>query len=233
MMIENTNRPPPVLSLFDFGPIAEHYNLWYETPQGRLHDRTQKEDVRRILPPAHAGEKLLDVGCGSGHWSRFFVSMGYQVYGIDISPEMVQVAQSSVPSCSFEVADASDLPFSSEIFDVVAAMATLEFVTDPRLALKEMARCTRPGGTILVGSLNKNANINQKRVEQGKEPYASGRLLSSSQLCELLSSWGVVSIVGSPVLDIDLQSPTTEADKADALSRKPDQPPFLVAKVRK
>ncbi|MBS3822070.1 MAG: class I SAM-dependent methyltransferase, partial [Phycisphaerae bacterium] len=150
-------------SLFDFGPMAREYDRWYDTPAGQAHDRVQKNDVRRLLRPASAGQTLLDIGCGTGHWSSFFAEMGCQVTGVDIAPEMIEVARAKVPECSFQVADAHDLPFDDGTFDAVAAMATLEFLPDPAAAIGEMVRCARKGGHLLVGTLNRLAPLNQHR----------------------------------------------------------------------
>jgi len=184
-------------SLFDFGPMASEYDRWYATPAGQAHDRVQKEDVRRLLRPASAGQTLLDIGCGTGHWSLFFAGMGYQVKGVDIAPEMIEVARSKVPECSFQVADVYDLPFDDGAFDVVAAMATLEFLPDSAAAVGEMVRCTRRGGYLLVGTLNRLAPLNQHRIAKGKQPYSSARLFSPEELRRFLTPWGRVRMVAS------------------------------------
>jgi len=183
--------------LFDFGPLAQGYERWYATPAGRAHDRVQKADVQRLLRPAAVGETLLDVGCGTGHWSSFFAEMGYRVTGIDVAPEMVEVAQSTVPDWTFQVADAHDLPFEDGTFDVVAAMATLEFLPDPAAAVREMARCARRGGHLLIGTLNRLAPLNQHRLSKGKPPYSSAHLFSPEELRNLLAPWGRVRMVAS------------------------------------
>jgi SAM-dependent methyltransferase len=187
-------------SLFDFGPLAHEYERWYGTPAGRAHDRAQKEDVRSLLPAPRQGDRLLDVGCGTGHWSRFFASLGYEVTGVDVSAEMIRAARSRpAPGCVFELADARALPFEEGSFDVVAAVAVAAFVSDVRGVLQEMFRCVKRGGSVLVGALNPLAAINRRRLAEGEQPYVSGRLLTPGELRELLQPYGQVRMVASPV----------------------------------
>jgi ubiquinone/menaquinone biosynthesis C-methylase UbiE len=176
---------------FDFAGLAKNYDLWYETPEGKMHDRAQKSTVLKLLRPAKAGERLLDVGCGTGHWSHIFADQGYEVIGIDICPEMGEVARSrDYPGCYFEIADACRLPFDNSSFEVVAAMATLEFVRDPELAVTEMFRCVKPAGSVIVGALNRLAPINRQRIADKKEPYTSARLFSPIELRYMLAPYG-------------------------------------------
>jgi hypothetical protein len=48
--------------LFDFGLLAREYDRWYNTQAGEAHDRVPKDDARRLLRPASAGQTLLDIG---------------------------------------------------------------------------------------------------------------------------------------------------------------------------
>jgi len=220
-------------SLFDFGPSAREYDQWYDTPAGQAHDRAQKDDVRRFLRPATVGEALLDVGCGTGHWTVFFAEMGYRVTGIDVAREAIEVARSAAPDCTFQVADARDLPFEDASFDVVASMAALEFFPDPTMAVEEMVRCAKPGGTLLIGTLNWLAPLNRQRASKGKQPYASARMFTPVELRRVLAPWGRVRMVAS--------APRGQVQGAPArgsilrwfdLGRRNPKGPCIVAAVR-
>ena len=233
-MAQQLTPSPSHSSLFDFGPLAREYDRWYATAAGQVHDRAQKGDVRRLLRPAHSGERLLDVGCGTGHWSSFFAELGYQVTGIDVSAEMIKVARFSVSGCSFQVAEACELPVADASFDVVASMATLEFIPDPATAVREMVRCAKPGGSLVIGTLNRLARVNQRRVVNGKQPYVSAHLFSPGELRSLLAAWGRVRMVassprqrqGRPFL------PTRIATRLPLFRGRLDGP-FIVAEVRR
>jgi len=131
---------------FDFGKIASRYDTWYQTPRGTMYDRLEKRAIDSLLPAASDGGKLLEIGCGTGHFSEHFASKGFEVTGVDISEPMVAVArQQNIRSGEFHVGDAERLPFTDGTFDVVAAITVLEFVCDPVSVVSEMVRCVQSG----------------------------------------------------------------------------------------
>ncbi len=178
--------------------MAASYDHWYASPAGRAHDLAQKSDVRRFVGPAATAARALDVGCGTGHWGRFLAGLGYAVVGVDISPSMLESARLQ-PECreAYLLADAAALPFQDASFELVTTMAAIEFMRDAPRALREIFRCVRPGGQGLVGTLNRCAPMNERRVSEGRQPYASAHLFSPGELCELLRPYGKVRLTAS------------------------------------
>lgn len=182
---------------YDFNLIAAHYDRWYDGPRGAVYDRLEKRAVAALLAGNARGARLLDVGSGTGHWAAWFSARGFRVTAVDISIEMtVRAVAKRIPTTDWLVADGHALPFADGSFDVVSAMTTLEFVRDPERTLSEMERCARrPGGTLLVGALNRLSRLNRRRMERGKEPYRSARLFSPAELRMLLERLGQVRLV--------------------------------------
>lgn len=99
-----------------------------------------------------AGAKVLDVACGTGVVALTAARTGATVQGLDLTPELVQRARENASlmklSVSFEQGDAESLPFPDESFDVVVSQFGHMFAPRPEVAIKEMLRVLKPGGTI-------------------------------------------------------------------------------------
>ena len=105
------------------------------------------------------GERVLDVGCGSGAVTRTLaqrVAPGGSAVGLDASTALLKVARELANKAGlgaiieFKDGDCRALPFPDASFDAVVAATTLSHVPDPRRALAEMVRVTRPGGCVGV-----------------------------------------------------------------------------------
>lgn len=103
-----------------------------------------------IPAPARQGAVLLDLGCGGGLLAPHV--SGYRHVGVDVSASALAVAASH--GVEPVLADAADLPFDDESFDVVAAGEILEHVTDLDRTVAEATRVLRPGGTLVCDTIN-------------------------------------------------------------------------------
>ncbi|KPK75894.1 MAG: hypothetical protein AMJ79_09305 [Phycisphaerae bacterium SM23_30] len=185
-------------SRFDFDLIADSYDNWYAGRRGAMYDRLEKKIIAELLPAAAEGEKLLEVGCGTGHWSEFFSEYGFEVTGLDVSERMINAAwRKSIPNASFHIADGHLLPFADDSFNWTTAITTLEFVRDAGAVLREMIRCTRKSGKILLGVLNGLSKVNRQKQRQEipENSYAAARLYSPVELKQLLQPYGRVKII--------------------------------------
>jgi ubiquinone/menaquinone biosynthesis C-methylase UbiE len=185
-----------IQSKFDFDAIVDGYDLWYRSTEGAMYDLLEKKVISKYLPRNIQRMKLLEIGCGTGHWSQFFSEYGFEVTGVDVSERMIKIAQNKdVPNASFQIADGQSLPFGDGSFDVTAAITTLEFVNNAEAVVHEMARCTRkPAGQLLIGVLNALAMFNRNRQQDPESLYAKARLFSPRQLKRFLEPYGQTNI---------------------------------------
>jgi ubiquinone/menaquinone biosynthesis C-methylase UbiE len=104
------------------------------------------------------GDRVLDVGCGVGRWSRLLAARGARVLGVDLSPTMIAQARSRAARegvagrCRFAVEDLSRLDLE-ERFDLVLGVTVLQHILDPcafRTALDAMSRHLAPGGRMIL-----------------------------------------------------------------------------------
>lgn len=99
------------------------------------------------------GERILDVAAGTGTSSASLAKSGASVVAADFSPGMIEVGrrrQAHVPNLVFVEADATDLPFDDASFDAVTISFGLRNVNEPKRALAEFLRVTKPGGRLVV-----------------------------------------------------------------------------------
>jgi ubiquinone/menaquinone biosynthesis C-methylase UbiE len=141
--------------------IAQSYDRWAETPQGRKAYGLEGELILR-LAQLSAGQRILEVGCGTGAHLLFFQGEGFAVAGVDISPPMLRVTRQKLgKKARVCLGDAENLPFKGKSFDCVALITTLEFIPDPERAVREALRVSR--GKVLLGVLNTYSFLGMKR----------------------------------------------------------------------
>jgi SAM-dependent methyltransferase len=100
----------------------------------------------------HRGDRLLDVGCGTGVVALTAAQVGAKVSGSDLTPELIMRAkensQISNLNIDFQIADVEDLPYKDDKFDFVLSQFGHMFAPRPEIALKEMLRVLKSGGVV-------------------------------------------------------------------------------------
>lgn len=113
-------------------------------------------DVVDLLSPEQ-GERILDLGCGTGHLTKQIHEAGAIAVGIDASPEMVEGARKEYPDLDFRVADATRMEFEQE-FDAVFSNATLHWIDRQDEVLDGVRRALRQGSRF-VAELGGKGNV--------------------------------------------------------------------------
>lgn len=142
-------RPSDVAAMFDT------VSAGYDRTNAVLsvgNDQLWRIATTKGLEP-QAGERILDLGAGTGTSSAAIARSGAHVVAADFSEGMLEVGRrrhAGNPLLSFEHADAMALPFEDDEFDAVTMSFSLRNVNEPRTALAELFRVTKPGGRVVI-----------------------------------------------------------------------------------
>ena len=165
-----------------------------------------KRFLAKSLAPAPAGARVLEVGSGTGFITSILAELGYRVEGIDLSEEMLARARTNLDREGFSSrvnlsqGDAEDLDFPDNHFDAVVSRWVLWTLPRPDVAIGEMSRVLKPGGTAAL-------------VDGGRlKPSAFGRLRSD------LTNWVMTGRrpgwQGQGYKEIEAQLPHYNPDQA-------------------
>ncbi len=182
-------------SRFNFNQAAAVYDEWFSTPMGRYYEKVEKRAIKQALKDV-SGKKLLEIGCGTGHWSKYFSALGFSVLGVDISFEMLKKTfRKRIPWAEFVQSNAQYLPLHNNMFDIAILITAIEFIEEPHNAIKEAVRCLRkPDGRLLICTLSAKSRLNKRRLATNKTPYCEASMFSIKDLKDLLMPYGKLTI---------------------------------------
>jgi len=106
---------------------------------------------------AQPGERILDLGCGTGHLTAQIAAKGAIMMGVDRSDDMIAEAKQKYPGIQFQVADGTALTFDEE-FDAIFSNAALHWILDAEAVARGVAKALKPGGR-LVAEFGGKGNI--------------------------------------------------------------------------
>jgi len=175
-----------------FGATAELY---------AEHTAQQIDDVREQvqgLLTLRGDERALDAGTGAGTLALALAPLVREVVGVDVVPELLEAARRDAPeNVTFVEGNAMSLPFDAFSFDVAGTRRTLHHIARPELAVAELTRVTRPGGTLLVedqvAPVDPLAALELDRFERARDPSHT-RTLPDVDLRGLFDANGLVLV---------------------------------------
>jgi SAM-dependent methyltransferase len=133
---------------------AEHWGpLWGSRPEHWAGNEDQQtptyeEAIRRI--GIETGQRVLDVGCGTGMFLRLAANRGAHVFGLDASENLLDLARRRVPDADLRVGDMQFLPYEDDFFDVVTGFNSFFFAADIVASLREAGRVARPDAPVVI-----------------------------------------------------------------------------------
>jgi len=218
--------------LFDEWPIR--YDRWFDTPIGKAVLKYEVTLVLDLLRPVRR-EKILDAGSGTGIFTREFLFRGAGVVGLDISWAMLRWAQTKNEAFPRRMvtADMTLLPFDDGVFDKTVSVTALEFIEDEKKAVAELFRVTKPGGIVVVATLNGLSPWAVRRRENARHDRESifNRVIFRSP-AQLLAAAPVSGTVRTAVY-FDKEDDPAELDRIEQEGQGRETGAFIAARWEK
>jgi SAM-dependent methyltransferase len=172
---------------------ATTYDAWYKTSRGNWIGDTEYRLLDRSLVPA-AGDSLLDVGCGSGYFTRRFAREDLLVTGVDPDAGMLQFAAAHAAAGErYLFGDARALPFPARYFDLCISVTALCFIQEQSRAIAEILRVTRR--RFAIGLLNRRSLLYlQKGRTKGASAYRGAHWHTESEVRSLFAGLPVARL---------------------------------------
>ena len=173
--------------LFDEWP--EKYDQWFESPIGRLIKGYEQELILQLLNPEN-GETILDAGCGTGIFTIEIIESGAYVVGLELSLIMLRRSLAKFPGQAYYPVqgDMIRLPFADNSFHKTVSNTAIEYIEDVKSSIDELFRVTKPGGVIVVTTLNSLspwADRRHKAAQKGHPLFGQVIFRSPEELLSL------------------------------------------------
>lgn len=213
--------------------LAEHGagEIWnWETPAGRIRWARRVKMLSSHLKP---GMAVLELGCGTGSFTRELARSGADVVAIDVSPELLEMARANccAPNVQYQIQNAYALSYSEGVFDSVVGSSVLHHLEFEK-ALRDVYRVLKPGGTIYFTEPNM---LNPQIAIQKNVPWIKRKLGDSPDetaffrwpLRRLLEKTGYRDIRIDPFDFLHPKIPAPLIDRMDAFGRSLESLPVI------
>jgi SAM-dependent methyltransferase len=136
-------------AFFNAHAAHDSYDVFQPIAKARIIDRFV------ALTRLQRGARVIDLGCGSGAFTALLRARGYDVVGLDIAEELVEVGRSRFPNIEFVQGDIEDIPFPEGAFDGILLSGVLHHFDSLSRCIEEVRRVLRPGGRFMAFDPNR------------------------------------------------------------------------------
>jgi 2-polyprenyl-3-methyl-5-hydroxy-6-metoxy-1,4-benzoquinol methylase len=213
--------------------LAEHGagEIWnWESPAGKLRWARRVKMLSRHL---RSGMSALELGCGTGYFTRELACSGANIVAVDVSPDLLEIAKanSSAPNVRYEIQNAYELSYPDAVFDSVVGSSVLHHL-EIEEAIREIYRVLKPGGTIYFTEPNM---LNPQIAIQKNVPWVKRKLGDSPDetaffrwpLRRLLEQSGYRDVRIVPFDFLHPKTPVPIVDRLDAVGRFLESVPVI------
>jgi SAM-dependent methyltransferase len=205
--------------------------IWnWESPAGR---QRWKRRVQMLSGHLRPGMAILEIGCGTGFFTRELIRRGADIVAIDVSPDLLEIAKAkySAPNVRYEIQNACALTCADAMFDSVVGSSILHHL-EIEEALREIFRVLKPGGTIYFTEPNM---LNPQIAMQKNIPWIKRKLGDSPDetaffrwpLRRLLEQTGYRDVRIAPFDFLHPKTPVPLIDRLNALGRFLENVPVI------
>lgn len=223
-----------ILSAHESGQREEALSAIVSTRQPGLYWMEHKIDTAFTLGGFRKDARLLEIGCTAGAYTMHLACRGYDVTGLDLSPESIAAARAvaqdqGLTTARFLAGDADDMnEIPSDSFDGAFSFSTLRYLPDPVRSLKEIRRVVSPGARVVVDFPNKYCPwFEFLKFLAGGERHIHDHTYSTGQVVKMLKAAGFVNIQARRIIFFAKQFPGGLVSLYKMVDRVAEHTPLL------
>jgi ubiquinone/menaquinone biosynthesis C-methylase UbiE len=205
---ENHDSPGLAQNFMLSSVVPQIYERWWRPALGRVAKgafgpgMNEEKRIARLLLALAPGDGVLDVGCGTGNFTRDFAkSVGPDglVVGLDVSQTMLARAVRDTAAAGYEQVayvrgDAADAPFVNASFDAVCCFAALNLFADPYAALDSFTRVLTPGGRLAIFTSVRGRSVPLRTFERVIQTQSGMNMFERDELVTALAERGFTNV---------------------------------------
>ena len=192
-MIDTLNKQ------YNFDNIASEYDKYYDSDFGKEVDKIEQNILEKLLNKLET-KNIVEIGCGTGHWTQFLSNQGFNIEASDISEKMLYEAKKkNINNVAFSIKNAEQLNYANNSIENIIAITSLEFVENQQKAVKEIYRALKPNGFFICAGLNLNSDLGKNKSEN--EIYKNANFFTNNSLIKMLSKFGSPKISAGVIVE--------------------------------